>query len=77
MARRNASARPRLGVAACVENVLIVSSVAALPRIVTIDNVELRPAGTTTKGNLRMNAQAKTYRYLDEGEKQPAAGAKK
>jgi type IV pilus assembly protein PilO len=54
-----------------------VSSVAALPRIVTIDNVDLRPAGVGPKGNLRMNAQAKTYRYLDEGEKQPPAGAKK
>jgi type IV pilus assembly protein PilO len=54
-----------------------VSSVAGLPRIVTIDNVELKPAGgTAQKGNLRMNAQAKTYRYLDEGEKAPApAGA--
>lgn len=41
-----------------------VSSVAALPRIVTIDEVDIRPAG---KGEeLRMQALAKTYRYLDE-----------
>lgn len=41
-----------------------VSSVAALPRIVTIDEVDIRPAG---KGDeLRMQALAKTYRYLDE-----------
>lgn len=41
-----------------------VSSVAALPRIVTIDEVDIRSAG---KGDeLRMQALAKTYRYLDE-----------
>ena len=56
-----------------------VSSVAALPRIVTIDNVELKPAGGKQKENLRMTAAAKTYRYLDESEKgaAPAGGAKK
>jgi type IV pilus assembly protein PilO len=54
-----------------------VSAVAALPRIVTIDEVELKPAGGgAPKGELRMNALAKTYRYLDEGEIS-AAGAKK
>lgn len=53
-----------------------VSSVAALPRIVTIDNVDLRPAGGSNKGNLRMTAQAKTYRYLDENEQAPAKGGK-
>src|SRR5581483_1054224 len=52
-----------------------VSSVAALPRIVTIDNVDLKPVANQ-KGNLRMVAQAKTYRYLDESEK-PAPGPKK
>ncbi len=51
-----------------------VSSVAALPRIVTIDNVDLKPVANQ-KGNLRMSAQAKTYRYLDDTEK--AAGPKK
>lgn len=46
-----------------------VSGVAALPRIVTIDEVELRPAGdATAPGKLRMTAVAKTYRYLDEGD---------
>lgn len=54
-----------------------VSAVAGLPRIVTIDNVELKPQGGPQKENLRMVAQAKTYRYLDEAEKQPAAGAPK
>jgi type IV pilus assembly protein PilO len=43
-----------------------VSAVAALPRIVTIDDVEIRPAGNG--GKLRMSALAKTYRYLDETE---------
>lgn len=47
-----------------------VSGIAALPRIVTIDDVELRPI--TGKGaganELRMQAYAKTYRYLDDDE---------
>jgi len=56
-----------------------VSGVAALPRIVTIDEVELKPAGgTAPKGELRMTALAKTYRYLEDSEMTPApaAGAK-
>lgn len=44
-----------------------VSNIAILPRIVTIDDVDIRPAGA--KGSmLRMQALAKTYRYLDEEE---------
>jgi type IV pilus assembly protein PilO len=43
-----------------------VSGVAALPRIVTIEDVDIKPAGK--KDQLRMNAVAKTYRYLDESE---------
>lgn len=44
-----------------------VSGVAALPRIVTIEEVEIKPDGD--KGSqLRMAAVAKTYRYLDENE---------
>ena len=51
-----------------------VSGVAALPRIVTIDQVEIRPAaggnrrnrGNEAPGELRMQALAKTFRYLDE-----------
>jgi len=47
-----------------------VSGVAALPRIVTIEDVDIKPAtgkaGAT--GQLRMAAVAKTYRYLDENE---------
>lgn len=46
-----------------------VSGVAALPRIVTIEDVEIKPAGgTAPKDHLRMNAVAKTYRYLDDTE---------
>ncbi len=50
-----------------------VSGVAALPRIVTISDVEIRPAGKSrNKGDqateLRMSATAKTYRYLDDDE---------
>jgi len=41
------------------------SGVAALPRIVTIDEVDIRPIGG---GLLRMSALAKTYRYLDDAE---------
>lgn len=53
-----------------------VAGVAALPRIVTIDEVDLHPVGGNAKGQLRMTALAKTYRYLDESE-QAAQGAKK
>lgn len=59
-----------------------VSGVAALPRIVTIDEVELAPytAQGAPKGQLRMSALAKTYRYLDDTElaaaKPKAGGAK-
>ena len=44
-----------------------VSNLAALPRIVTLHNVSLKTAGAS--GKLSMSATAKTYRYLDEGEK--------
>lgn len=55
-----------------------VSGVAALPRIVTIEDVEIRPANArggnapanspADAGDLRMTATAKTYRYLEEAE---------
>lgn len=41
------------------------SDVAALPRIVTISDINL---GTTKDGSLAMDATARTYRYLDEEE---------
>lgn len=49
-----------------------VSQIAALPRIVTIENVDIRPATGKGKVNnstrLRMTANAQTYRYLDDDE---------
>ena len=46
-----------------------VSGVAALPRIVTIEEVDIKPAGGAgAKDAVRMTAIAKTYRYLDENE---------
>ena len=54
-----------------------VSDVAALPRIVTLHNIDIRPAGGDKNGdNLTMTLQAKTYRYLEDNE-QPAKSAKK
>lgn len=56
-----------------------VSEVAALPRIVTIDEVEIRPIGGNgaNKDQLRMSAFAKTYRYLDDSEVAAKADPKK
>jgi len=46
-----------------------VSGVAALPRIVTIEDVDIKAAPTAgAKDQLRMQAVAKTYRYLDDSE---------
>lgn len=57
------------------------SGIAALPRIVTIDDVEIRPIGRgAAQGELRMQAFAKTYRYLDDEEvagQKPKGGARK
>jgi type IV pilus assembly protein PilO len=59
-----------------------VSGVAALPRIVVIDEVEIKPVapakGTDAfkSGQLRLSALAKTYRYLDPNEMAAAAPAK-
>ncbi len=66
-----------------------VGGVAALPRIVTIDEVEIKPVAAAPgqpaqgsglgKGALRMSALAKTYRYLDASEitARPAAAKAK
>jgi type IV pilus assembly protein PilO len=48
-----------------------VSGVAALPRIVTLENVSIQPVKegeASTEGELRMSVIANTYRYLDEDE---------
>ena len=46
-----------------------ISGLAALPRIVTIHDVKITPAGGNKGDNklLKLEATAKTYRYLDEG----------
>lgn len=44
-----------------------VSAVAGLPRIVTVDDVELNVVAGPAR-DLKMNAVIKTYRYLDETE---------
>jgi type IV pilus assembly protein PilO len=43
------------------------SGIAALPRIVTLHDIEITPQGSTA-GDLTLNVTAKTYRYLDEEE---------
>lgn len=49
-----------------------VSDVATLPRIVTLHNINIRPANGAGNDNLIMTLTAKTYRYL-EGNEQPSA----
>lgn len=50
-----------------------VSDVAALPRIVTLHNIDIKPAsGDTSGNNLLMTLTAKTYRYLEDNEQAPA-----
>jgi len=58
-----------------------VSDVAALPRIVTLHNIVIKPASGSTGGgtdNLTMTLTAKTYRYLEDDEQvaKPKPGAK-
>ncbi|MEN8170480.1 MAG: type 4a pilus biogenesis protein PilO [Pseudomonadota bacterium] len=53
-----------------------VSGIAALPRIVTIHDIKLTVGDKVSK-RLNMQAIAKTYRYLDEGEIAAAAMSKK
>ena len=51
-----------------------VSGIAALPRIVTLHDIEIKPTGTTSNGggggydDLTLTLTAKTYRYLDPDE---------
>ena len=46
-----------------------VSGIAALPRIVTLENISIEGGKNKGKGKtLTMNVTAKTYRYLDESE---------
>ena len=58
------------------------SGIAALPRIVTLHDIEIVPSGGRNKSvagtdDLVLNVTAKTYRYLDDEEQQNAGDAKK
>jgi type IV pilus assembly protein PilO len=58
------------------------SGIAALPRIVTLHDIEITPAGrgrndVGAAGDLVLNVTAKTYRYLDDEEQAPADKGKK
>jgi type IV pilus assembly protein PilO len=44
-----------------------VSGIAALPRIVTLHDINITPENNDGFDNLSMEVTAKTYRYLDEG----------
>lgn len=52
-----------------------VSRVASLPRIVTIENVEIKPANDAGDGTLRMSMTVNTYRYIG-GDDKDKGGAK-
>jgi type IV pilus assembly protein PilO len=54
-----------------------VSGIAALPRIVTLHNVELKEAPQGTFDQLQLDVTAKTYRYLDDEEVAAAEAARK
>jgi type IV pilus assembly protein PilO len=43
-----------------------VSGIAALPRIVTLHDISIRPVDAQSLDNLTLDVTAKTYRYLDE-----------
>ena len=43
-----------------------VSGIAALPRIVTLHDITIRPANDSSPDELTLDVTAKTYRYLDE-----------
>ncbi len=43
-----------------------VSGIAALPRIVTLHDISIRPASADTPDELTLDVTAKTYRYLEE-----------
>ncbi|MEZ5497813.1 MAG: type 4a pilus biogenesis protein PilO [Steroidobacteraceae bacterium] len=45
-----------------------VSGIAALPRIVTLHNIEIKPDSKDVYDQLTLDLTAKTYRYLDEEE---------
>ena len=42
------------------------SGIAALPRIVTLHDIEITPASKDGFDNLTMDVTAKTYRYIED-----------
>jgi type IV pilus assembly protein PilO len=54
-----------------------VSGIAALPRIVTLDDIDIKPDSKDAYDQLSMELTAKTYRYLDEEEIAAAEADKK
>jgi type IV pilus assembly protein PilO len=54
-----------------------VSGIAALPRIVTLHDVQIRATPNGGYDNLTMDLTAKTYRYLDEEEQAQAESEKR
>ncbi len=54
-----------------------VSGIAALPRIVTLDDISIKPDSKDAYDALSMELTAKTYRYLDEEEIAAGEAAKK
>lgn len=52
------------------------SGIAALPRIVTLHDIEITPVGAAEPSELTLEVTAKTYRYLDD-EEQAAADPNK
>jgi type IV pilus assembly protein PilO len=54
-----------------------VSGIAALPRIVTLHDIEIKPDSKDSYDQLSLELTAKTYRYLDDEEVAAAADAVK
>jgi type IV pilus assembly protein PilO len=54
-----------------------VSGIAALPRIVTLHDIEIKPDSKDAYDLLTLDLTAKTYRYLDEEELATAEAARK
>ena len=44
-----------------------VSGIAALPRIVTLHDIQIRPVSANNTEDLTLDVTAKTYRYLEDG----------
>jgi type IV pilus assembly protein PilO len=53
-----------------------VSGIAALPRIVTLDGITIKPENKDMYDSLSLELTAKTYRYLDDTELAQAEKAK-